>query len=319
MKLALFCVVLIGIIFFSCTEKGKPLHEYDSNGVLIKSTYFTDSLPSKIIKFQNDTIIEVIHLDKKNEKHGICYKKNLGEGYYKETNYIHGQKHGNVHVMFDDGSRIVQPFNHGEVHGVEYFYNSSGNIDSEIFWIMGKPILEKEITYLSRGDKLYCTAFENRKAMQQIEIVIDQNKTMEFYNLLEINDSGHITKKVPVGNLDIIDNTIDTTSIHNAYHYVDMPDTIYFGDTLIAKIKIPIPNINECIMKLKVGELKNDLSLEAGYNEYTFEKNSLEVELPIDNYEVGYNLITGYVQLEKDDILIMTNLLFEDFIVLPTK
>lgn len=308
------CLLFVLVLISSCNEEPYMVRNYwEGTKTLKEVTYYNskqDSLPSKEIVYYSDgTVKDTLRYNLNGQLHGDVYM------YVKEidahifSHFIDGQKNG-VSRIVEKERRIFQYVNSLQKSHLNYYYDTTGVLRRRVLFVEGNPLVEEEVFFVSEGDSL-----ENLLAFKDgYKISVERSQTsFILYNYLFYNGEQKIVK---MGSLSKeLDGTV-IESLTNSYHELNFNDSIKNGEMLCGGITGYFGNFREGVtLKVSFGDLDSELNLKDVYFSAFGEKGQSHINFCIDHYLTGHNMLTGKLELFRDNKKLFESVIFNKFYV----
>lgn len=308
------CLMFVLVLISSCNGEPYMVRNYwEGTKTLKEVKYYNskqDSLPSKEIVYYSDgTVKDTLRYNLNGQLHGDVYM------YVKEidahifSHFVDGQKDG-VASIIEKERRIIQYFNRKQNQYMSCYHDTTGILRRRVLFVEGNPLLEEERFFVSEGDSLKdFLAFKDG-----YKISVERSQTsFILYNYLFYNGGQKIVR---MGSLSKeLDGTV-IESLTNSYHELNFNDSIKNGDMLSGRITGYFGNFREGVtLKVSFGDLDSELNLKDVYFSAFGEKGQSYIDFCIDHYLTGYNMLTGKLELFRDNKKLFESIIFDKFYV----
>lgn len=316
---------LICGLFSYCTKSDVVKDTFYKNGNLKQREYFKSINDTSIIKrvyYYENGIIEGTSLyNSYGQLEGQCFVYDtIAQATFREF-YKNGLKNGWATVEYLTGEIFKTYYINDLANGIQYVYDSLGNLDTEKLLIDDVELAIKEYITFNPGDTAFTSKYKTAGKLVSTEHrVLSDTTGYCIYSLLN-KDSG---KKICIGHVEMKRGEPDMLSKYNSYPIFQMPDTIKNGEPLKINVKGPLygesflnVDVKDLHLVIIIGKMNSNLGFINYGRRITVRKGVMNLNFQINEYEIGYNLLNAIVYIMQDSTVIQQYLMFEDFTVLP--
>lgn len=309
----------LGVLFlfftlYSCVNKEFIEKQHYESGELRSSAFYktkNDTIPFKKINFYKTGEVEdTSYYNSAGELEGFLYYYNMDGKYIRWAQYSKGNRNGKTIIKKKDGSQIIQFYKNDTLNGIEYQCNNNGQLLREVLWINDQALALKEINRPNIGDSVVNYIRTSNGVQRKVEF-IDDSLTIHTYFKLQAEEIKAI------GSLLFRNDEIVEGQIFNSYHQVIIAEKIISGEPLEIRVDGYFGNFGSSMdvyMEVVIGkELDQYFEPKNKVEVFRSEKGVLSLEFKINDYDIGYNLLLGKVNLKRDSTLLHECILFEDF------
>ncbi len=317
-KINTLIVTISCLTMFSCNDiKNIKENFYPNGAVKLKSYYRSkkDSIPYLIVKYFEDGKTEdSTYYNDLGNKEGYSYSDVRDKEYRRELNYKNGIIDGVCKAFIYGGGCLIQHYKNGKWHGINYTYDEYNRLFKRSLYVNGKPLIMETTDFLKKGDtvEIERTTRTGISTFKQI-VDCDSLKLKQYYDIS--NEGFEFISSLSYKNYD----TIENNTKDNAYAEMFCNDTIQNGDNLKVTIIGHYGNFEktDTYLKVIVGNLipDSDLVFDKDAKVLNSKLNNHKVNLEINNYHKGYNLLLAKVMLMRDTSVIQESLIYDDYVV----
>lgn len=310
----IYCLLFVLVLLCSCAEEPFVVRNYWEGTKTLKDIKYynskKDSFPSKEIVYYSDgTVKDTLRYNLAGQLHGNIYM------YLKDPDvsvfgyFVDGQKDGIASIV-EKERRIIQYFNRKQNQYISCYHDTTGILRRRVLFFDRNPLVEEERFFVSEGDSLKNFLFF--KDGHDISVQRAQSSFV-LYNYWFYGEGQEIVK---MGSLSKeLDGTV-IESLTNSYHELNFNDSIKNGEMLCGRITGYFGNYREGVtLKVSFGDLDSELNLKDVYFSAFGEKGQSHINFCTDHYLTGYNILTGKLELFRDNKKLFETIIFDKFYV----
>jgi hypothetical protein len=289
---------------------------YPSGKIKLEEFYYSkyDSIPYMAIGYyKSGEVKDSFYYNSEGKLSGYCYHFDKKENFTKYTTYKNGVRNGVLLVEFKDGRKMKEYFKENVLNGIQTSFDNAGNIESEYLWIEDVPVARRLHRRYLPGDTLTAIVNDHGKLSNFFEIVKDSITSIEYSIIKEVLNSKFEFETI--GSLHLKDGKIDEYSKFNSYNYLQLNDTIKYGEALNVELATYLPKDANMHLIVRLGEMDSEFNFKDTVREIQLTKGITSFSFQINNYQKGYNLLIGEVHYLIDTNEIGRTFIFEDFVV----
>lgn len=195
---------------------------------------------------------------------------------------LNGSINGLSKEFYKNGKlKEIRRYVNNSLHGVTYQYEKDGSIiKSEELYLTNKLIVKGIVGNIFDRDSLYGLTYYYPEYL---------NSRSDF---------------VPVGSVFYnMNGTLDRITTN--YYRVVAKDTITYGEKYDLKIDLNIGIVKNLSFKLTLGELDTLLNFTSPESVIEYQSTKNQIEIPIENYSIGSNLILGKLFIYRDGLEVL--------------
>jgi hypothetical protein len=303
-------IIILIVCVLSACNNWTELEYYKTGEVKLKTISYpnTKKIRTRITYNIKGLVVDSANYSKNQKLEGLQYVYDTVNHIKKYYEYLNGDRHGYVKLIYNNGRRITQMYFNDTIHGIEKRYENN-ILKSEILWLRGNVL-----AYRCRNDvKLGDTLMNMQKTYKGIRKIIKIAEVPYYF----ISNSIVLNKEnLLIGTLSYnLDNSIINT-VNNSFVHLSIKDSITNSQKPRLNLEGHFGNFKKDVhLELKLGELTNNFELKDIYLEKRTSVGELSLSVELDKFKKGYNLVLGILELKRNQDIIIRCVIYKDFFV----